>query len=90
MALPPSDGAAKETVSCALPEAAVGWEGADGTVLGIAAADGGDAGPVPFAFVAATAQVYDFPFVRPTMTTGEVVPAPDPVAPPFEDVHVTP
>jgi hypothetical protein len=33
--------------------------------MGVTAADGSDAGPVPFALVAVTVKVYGVPFVRP-------------------------
>jgi len=57
MALPPLAGALNETLACALPDAATGWAGALGTVLGTAAADATDAAPSPFAFVAVTVHV---------------------------------
>ena len=87
IALPPSLGAAYVTVICAFPGATVGCAGADGTVLGTAAADAGDAGPAPFAFVAATVHVYDFPFDNEPTTIGDPAPEPDPATPPFDDVH---
>jgi hypothetical protein len=58
IALPPSAGATKDTVSCVFPEATVGCAGALGTVLGTTTADAGEATPVPFAFDAVTLQVY--------------------------------
>ena len=90
IALPPSFGAANDTVTWALPAATAGWAGADGMVLGTAAADAGDAAPVPFAFVAATVHVYDFPLVRPPTTIGEPAPDAEPAVPPFDDVHDAP
>jgi hypothetical protein len=57
IALPPSNGATNDTVSCAFPTPAVGCPGGVGTVLGTAALDGGDAELVPFAFVAVTVHV---------------------------------
>ena len=87
IALPPSNGATNDTVSCPLPTSALGVAGALGTVLGIAAGDGGDAGLVPFAFVAVTVHVYDFPFVRAPTVIGEPAPFADPEVPPFDDVQ---
>ena len=46
---------------CALPGVTAGCAGASGTRFGITTADAGDAGPSPFAFVAVTVHVYDFP-----------------------------
>ncbi len=90
IALPPSAGATNDTVTCALPAATVGAAGALGTVAGTTTADAGDAPPVPFAFVALTVHVYDFPFVRPTITIGVPAPLPEPGVPPFDDEHTTP
>ena len=87
IALPPSLGAANDTLGCALPEAAVGWAGADGTVLGTTAVDGAVAAPSPFAFVAVTVHVYDLPLVKPPTTSGELLPDAEPAAPPFEDAQ---
>ena len=89
IALPPSAGATNDTVTCAFPATTVGVAGALGTVLGTTAADAGDDAPVPFAFVAATVHVYDFPFVNPPTTVGDARSATEPWAPPFEDVHTT-
>ncbi len=87
IALPPLAGAENATVICAFPAATVGAAGALGTVLGTAAADAGDATPEPFAFVAVTVHVYDFPFVRPATTIGDAAPDPAPATPPFDDTH---
>ncbi len=87
IALPPSAGATNDTVTCAFPAATVGATGALGTVLGTAAADADDAAPEPFAFVAVTVHVYDFPFVKPPMTIGEPAPGAEPGVPPFDDTH---
>jgi len=88
IALPPSLGAVNVTVICALVADAPGWAGADGTVLGITAADAVEAAPVPFAFVALTVHVYDLPFVSPPTTTGEPGPDEDPRVPPLDDAQV--
>ena len=88
--LPPLDGAANDTVSCALPTATFGWAGAVGTVLGTTAADAGDGTLVPFAFVAVTVHVYDFPFDNAVTTIGELTPAFAPGRPPFEETHAAP
>jgi hypothetical protein len=89
IALPPSNGGANETVSCALPDATTGWAGASGTRFGTAATDAGDAGPVPLAFVAVSVQEYDLPFVRPSTSIGDAGPPADPGAPPFDETQVT-
>ena len=89
MALPPFPGATNDTVTCAFPDNAVGGAGASGTVLGTAAADAGEKAPVPFAFVAATVHVYDFPFVRPRTTVGDAPSVTETVTPPFDDTHAT-
>jgi hypothetical protein len=86
--LPPSPGAVKLTVMCSSPGATVGCAGADGTVLGITIADAGDAGPSPFAFVAVTVHVYDFPFVNAPTTIGDDGPEAEPGAPPFDDTQL--
>jgi hypothetical protein len=58
MAAPPFEvGAVQVTVACALPPLAETVVGAPGTVAGVTAADGPDAGPVPFAFAAVTVKV---------------------------------
>ena len=85
--LPPFAGAEKPTVICAFPGATVGCAGALGTVLGTAAADAADGTLVPFAFVAVTVHVYDFPFVSPVTTIGEAAPDAEPATPPFDDTH---
>jgi len=90
IALPPSAGATNDTETCAFPNPTVGCAGADGTVLGITGADAGDGALVPFAFVAVTVHVYDFPFERPARTIGDPAPAASPVTPPFDDTHVAP
>ncbi len=87
IALPPSNGATNDTVTCAFPATTVGCTGASGTPFGITATEAGDAAPVPFAFVAVTVHVYDFPFVRPPTTIGEPAPGPPPATPPFDDTH---
>jgi hypothetical protein len=72
--LPPSNGGTNETVTCAFPPTTVGAAGASGTRFGTAAADAGEAGPGPFAFVAVTVHVYDFPIVNPPTTIGDAAP----------------
>jgi hypothetical protein len=89
IALPPSFGAVNVTVICVFPPFTVGWVGADGTVLGITTAEADDDGPAPFAFVAVTVHVYDFPFVNPPATIGEEAPFPDPAVPPLDDTQFT-
>ena len=57
--LPPSSaGAANVTVACAVPAVALTPVGAPGTVVGVTAFDGDDAGPGPMALVAVTVNVY--------------------------------
>ena len=77
MALPPSLlGALKLTDAWALPRIAVTPVGAPGTVAGVTAFDGAEAGPVPTALVAVTVKVYAVPLVSPvTMWLVPVVPA---------------
>ena len=62
-----------------------GWAGADGTVLGMTAADAGDIGLVPLAFVALTVHVYDFPFDNPPTAIGEAAPLRRTGVPPFDE-----
>jgi hypothetical protein len=88
IALPPLKGATNETVNSPLPTTTVGAAGAAGTVLGVAARDDGDAGLVPFAFVAVTVHVYDLPLVRPPTVIGEAAPFADPAVPPFDDAQL--
>jgi hypothetical protein len=90
IALPPSSGATNVTVTCASPAPTAGCAGADGTVLGITTAEAGDDGPVPFAFVALTVHVYDFPFVNPFTTMGDPAPPTDCGVPPFDEVQAAP
>jgi hypothetical protein len=89
IALPPSAGATNDTVTCAFPATTVGCAGVSGTALGTATADAGDAAPVPFAFVADTVHVYDFPFVKLPTTVGDAASAAEPGAPPFDEAHAT-
>ena len=66
IALPPSlAGAVNVTVVSALPGVALTAVGAPGTVIGVTAVDGADAGPGPTLFVATTANVYAVPLVSP-------------------------
>ena len=85
--LPPlKAGATKATLTCELPIVPTTPVGAPGTVAGITALDGADAGPVPDAFVAVTVNVYEVPFVRPVTIIGLV--AFDAVFPPGLDITV--
>jgi hypothetical protein len=90
IARPPSNGATNTTVTWPLPAPTVGAAGAVGTVLGMTAAEAADAAPGPFAFVAVTVQVYDFPFDKLPTTIGEAAPFTDPAVPPFDEEHVAP
>jgi len=90
IALPPSNGGTNDTVICAFPATTVGCAGASGTRFGTTTAEAGDAAPVPFAFVADTVHVYDFPLVRPPTTIGEAPPDPRPATPPSDETHATP
>jgi hypothetical protein len=85
--LPPSSGATNETVASLFPDAATGCSGAAGAMLGMAGADGADGGPSPFALVAVTVHVYDFPFDKPPTTIGELGPDAEPGVPPSDDAH---
>ena len=87
MGLPPLNGATNDTVATAFPARALTFVGVLGTVLGTAAADAGDGELVPFAFVAFTVHVYDFPFDNEPTTIGELAPGAEPAAPPFDDTH---
>jgi hypothetical protein len=67
MALPPSLGGATQlTVAERIPATASTPLGVPGTVAGVTAADGAEAGPVPAAFVATTLNVYAVPSASPT------------------------
>jgi hypothetical protein len=85
--LPPLFGPPNETLTCAFPATTPGRPGAPGTVLGTTAGEAADCTPVPFALVALTVHVYDFPFVRPPTTSGDPAPVVDCATPPFDDVH---
>jgi hypothetical protein len=87
IALPPSNGATNDTVSCPLPTPAVGRPGAVGTVLGVTARDAGDGSLAPFAFVAVTVHVYDCPFERPPTEIGELTAEFALGTPPFDEVQ---
>ena len=90
MGAPPlADGAVKLTVACPLAATADTPVGAPGTVAGVAAADGAEAGPVPDALVAVTVNVYAVPFVRP-LTVQLVAPVVVHVLAPGTDVTVYP
>ena len=66
IARPPFEAGADQ-LTTADPSAGVATTpvGAPGTVAGMTAADGAEAGPVPTEFVAVTLNVYDVPLVRP-------------------------
>ena len=89
---PVERGAAKATVTCALPGVAVTPVGASGTVAGVTLAEGDDGALVPTALVAVTVHVTAVPFVRPATTMGE--PAPEALCAPqvaaYEVIGVPP
>ena len=62
---PLEDGAAQETLTCALPETPETPVGAPGTAAGITAAEATEATLLPTEFVAMTMKVYEVPLVRP-------------------------
>ena len=75
MAAPPFEaGAVQLTVACASPAVAMTLVGAPGTVAGVTAADGADAGPVPTTLAAVTVKVYAVPLVSPVTVAVVVVP----------------
>jgi hypothetical protein len=57
----------KVSVTCPSPIAAEIDVGGVGRPAGIAAGDVADATPVPIAFIACAVNVYEVPFVRPTI-----------------------
>jgi hypothetical protein len=69
------------------PDTALTFGGAPGAPT-ITAADDVDDAPVPIAFVAVTAQVYDFPVVAPATVIGLALPEAERTAPPFDDEQV--
>jgi len=72
---PPSDaGVLHPRLTWPLPGAATTTDGASGTVIGVTAADGADAAPVPTPFDAATVKVYEVPLTSPVTMIGEAVP----------------
>ena len=77
IALPPSlAGAVNVMIASALPGVALTAVGAPGTVIGVTALDGDDAGPGPASLVAVTVNVYAVPLTRPLIVCGvPVVPA---------------
>jgi hypothetical protein len=76
----------KLTTALALPGVTVPIVGAPGTVIGVTLLEAADAGPVPYALVAVTVNVYAVPFVSPVTDNGLVVPVA--VKPPGLDVAV--
>jgi hypothetical protein len=62
----------KPTVTCPSPAFVELIAGAPGTVRGVAALEGDEAGPVPAMFDAVTVNVYVIPLVRPLTTIGLV------------------
>jgi hypothetical protein len=90
IAAPPSlTGALNATHADPAPPVATTLVGGSGTVAGTNAFDAIEGKLGPTAFVAITVQVYDLPFVSPLTTIGEPAPDAFPVAPPFDDAHVT-
>jgi hypothetical protein len=85
--LPPLNGAVNDTDICAFPGVTAGCAGASGTLFGTTTADTGDVGLSPFAFVAVTVHVYDFPFVIKLTISGDPAPDADPATPPFDDTQ---
>ena len=69
-------------VTCSSPGVTVTSVGRPGTVRGVTAGEGAEPGPVPASFVAATVNVYDWPFVSPPIGIG--LPRPCAVWPPDE------
>jgi hypothetical protein len=69
IAAPPFDAeTVNVTVACVLPAVAAAPVGAAGTVAGVTAAEGTEAGPVPPPFFAVAVNVYGVPLVKPVMT----------------------
>jgi hypothetical protein len=89
IALPPFEaGAVHETLACDVPPVAVTLVGAPGTVAGVTALDGADAGPAPAAFAATTVNVYVVPLVSPVTVAEVTDPATVDDAPPGAAVTV--
>jgi hypothetical protein len=87
MGLPPSEaGGLKLTVALPMAAFAVTSVGAPGTVAGVMAFEGFEAGPVPTALVAFTVNVYAVPLVSPGTIIG--LPLSVTVMPPGLDVTV--
>jgi len=82
-------GAVQVTTAEAFPGVADTAVGAPGTVLGVTAALGDDAGEVPAALVAVTVNVYAVPLVRP-VTVAVVAPVVVAVLPPGLEIAVYP
>src|SRR5438270_3988772 len=81
---PVSPGALQPTVADPLPAVAETPVGGPGTVAGVTALDGPDAGPSPASLVATTVNVYVVPLTRPGTAMEMSVPAAVAVAPPGE------
>ena len=89
MALPPLDaGAVQFTVAEASPAVADTPVGAPGTVDGVTALEGADAGLGPLALLATTVNVYEVPFVNPPTVAVVAPAAAEAVAPPGDAVTV--
>ena len=87
MGLPPSSaGGVQLTLADAFPAVAITLVGAPGGPVGMTLFEAGEAGPVPAALVAVTANVYAVPLLRPL--TVAVVPDVEAVKPPGDDVTV--
>jgi len=86
---PFADGAAQVTFTVPSPAIAA-WTplGAPGTVAGVTAAEGAEAGPVPAALLAWTVKVYEVPLVRPATTALVLAPFTVAVRPPGLEVTV--
>ena len=88
---PPSlTGAVQDTTTSALPAVAATPVGAPGTVLGVTAALGSDAGEVPAGLVAVTVNLYEVPFVSPVTVAEAANQEAHAVLPPGEEVIVYP
>jgi hypothetical protein len=89
MGAPPFDeGAIQLTVACPVPARAVTPDGAAGVPAGVAGFDTAEAVLVPFAFVAATVNVYAVPLDSPVTVAPRALPLTVTVRPPGDAVTV--